>query len=73
MIETGTKGTSRYEGPVELYTSASRRSKKAGTIPGDALVQISGFNCGWLRVDHKNKSGWINDINVCGNPVTNCN
>lgn len=73
MLETGTRGSDRYEGPVQLYAADNRRSKKVGTIPGDSLVQISGFKCGWLRVTHNGKSGWINGLNVCGNPVTNCN
>ncbi len=71
MVATGTKGSENYNKPVPLYAQTNTK-KKLGTIPSEATVQIAGFQCGWIKVIYKGKSGWIRVANICGNPVTTC-
>jgi hypothetical protein len=73
MIETGTKGSPNYDSPAPIYAVANTSSKKAGTIPSEALIQIDGFKCGWIKALYKGKTGWLRVRNICGSPVTTCN
>lgn len=72
MVATGTMGPiGQYNKPADLY-SASNTNRKIGSIPSESEVSIAGFTCGWLKVQHKRKIGWIKASNVCGSPVTSC-
>ena len=72
MVETGTKGTPNYNSPITMYAAAKTSSKKVGTIPSEDMVKIAGFSCGWVKVTYKGKTGWVRDVNICGNPFTTC-
>jgi hypothetical protein len=58
--------------PATLYSKPKRSSPKAGTIPNNTMISITGFDCFGYKVSHKGKSGWISRDDVCGNPVTTC-
>jgi uncharacterized protein YgiM (DUF1202 family) len=71
MVTTGTKGSENYNQPAPLYAQTNTK-KKVGSVPSEANVQIAGFQCGWIKVTYKGKSGWMRTQNVCGSPVTTC-
>lgn len=72
MVETGTKGNPNYDSPVTMYSLPKSSSKKIGIIPSEDTVKIAGYDCGWVKVIYKGKTGWIRDSNICGSPFTTC-
>lgn len=72
MVETGTKGSPNYNSSVTIYAAAKTSSKKVGTIPSEDTVKIAGYQCGWVKVTYKGKTGWIRENNICGSPFTTC-
>ncbi len=72
MVETGTKGDPNYNSPITMYLQAKSSSKKVGIIPSEEIVKIAGYQCGWVKVVYKGKTGWIRENNICGNPFTTC-
>ncbi len=72
MVATRTMGPSgQYDKPADLY-AASNSKRKIGTIPSESEVLITGFTCGWVKVQYKKKIGWIRTSSICGSPVTSC-
>lgn len=57
---------------LPLFAEPDSSSKKIGTIPGETLIKIVGYDCFGLKVKYKNKTGWLQSDNICGNPVTTC-
>ena len=70
MVETGTQ--SNNNSPIPIYLAAKASSKKVGNIPGDVTVKIAGYQCGWVKIIYKGKTGWVQEKFICGNPVTTC-
>ena len=73
LLTTRTKISLKTDKSVQLYTEPETSSRKSGNIPNDYPVIITGFKCGWLKIEYKSKTGWIRKINVCGNPTADCN
>ena len=57
---------------VTLYAKPSSKSKKLGTVPNEEPVKVIGYDCFGLKVKYKNKTGWVQSDQLCGNPVTTC-
>jgi hypothetical protein len=55
-----------------IYVAPSKKSKRAGTLASDSMVEIVGFNCFGFKVRSKGKTGWLPRESSCGNPVTTC-
>lgn len=73
MISVSTQRLDGYEnGKIAIYARPTAKSKKVGTIPNEADVEIVGFDCFGFKVKYKDKIGWLSRDDMCGNPVTTC-
>lgn len=57
---------------VDLYASASPKSRKIGRIPSNVSVKLLGCRGDWARVEYQGVKGWLKKEDRCGAALTTC-